>query len=94
MWVTSFGNGMKVDVLSPSGIIKQNEEDKVITVFPNPFNEQITFTNHYPNRCIINVKMYDLNGRLIISKKDGTNYINAMSLGSGIYVMEFIFNNY
>ena len=94
MWVTSFENGMKVSMLSPSGIIKPYEEDKLITVFPTPFNEQLTFTNLNPNKSFIKVNMYDLNGRLMISKKDETNYINVMSLGSGIYMMDFIFNNY
>ena len=94
MWVTSFGNGMKVGMLSPLGIIKPSEEDKLITVFPNPFNEQITFTNLNPNRRILKVNLYDSNGRLMISKQDETNFINTTSLGSGIYVMEFVFNNH
>jgi hypothetical protein len=38
--------------------------------------------------------IFDLNGRLMISKKDETNHIDVMYLGSGIYVMKFIFNNY
>jgi hypothetical protein len=38
--------------------------------------------------------IFDLNGRLMISKKDETNHINVMSLGSGVYVRRFIFNNY
>ena len=94
MWVTSFGNGMKMGVLSPLGIVKPSEEDKLITVFPNPFNEQITFTNLNPNRRIIKVNMYDSNGRLLISKQDETNFINATLLGSGVYVLEFVFNNH
>jgi hypothetical protein len=94
MWVTSFGNGMKVGVLSPLGIVKPSEEDKLITVFPNPFNEQITFTNLNPNRRIIKANLYDSNGRLMISKQDETNFVNTTSLGSGIYVLEFVFNNH
>jgi len=93
VWVTSFGNGMKVGSSSPLGIKETISEDKTITVYPNPFNDQISFRNLNNTKRFAKVNIYDANGRLIITKQLQSNSINTSSLDSGIYYMEFIFND-
>jgi len=93
MWVTSFGNGMKVGLLNSSGINEINSDNNLIDVYPNPFNNQISFSNLNKDKHILNVNIYNVQGQLLISKKGETNTINTTSLSSGIYLMEFILNN-
>ena len=93
VWVTSFGNGMKVGTSGPLGIRESATSDNPVTVYPNPFNEKITFSNSNNNKRISKVKIYDPTGRLLISKQDQTDYINTSTLDAGIYFLEFIFND-
>jgi len=90
MWVTSFGNGMKVGTMLTVGIndLKLNKSD--VTVYPNPMGETTYFTNSDPVNPVIMANVYDLDGRLLISRSVETNSINTSSLTSGIYLMEFI----
>ena len=41
MWVTSFGNGMKMGFLYPAGTDEINKDNGQIMVYPNPANEKI-----------------------------------------------------
>jgi photosystem II stability/assembly factor-like uncharacterized protein len=90
MWVTSFGNGMKMGTLLTVGINEEIVNNADITVYPNPIAATAFFTNKDPNNLIIQANVYDLNGRLLISKAIVNNSINTTSLSSGIYVIEFI----
>ncbi|MCX6258488.1 MAG: T9SS type A sorting domain-containing protein [Bacteroidia bacterium] len=94
MWVTSFGNGMKLGLINSSGINEMDDGNNKIKVYPNPFNEQIYFTNLNDNPVISKVNIYNVQGQLLISKQVETNYVNTVSLSSGIYIMEFIFNDH
>jgi hypothetical protein len=89
VWVTSFGNGMKVGSLIPAGVNENIAENKLIRVYPNPFNENVYFYNNsiIP---ITKVNIYNGQGQLMISKDDRSNFINTVSLPSGVYIMEFI----
>ncbi|MEI8202536.1 MAG: T9SS type A sorting domain-containing protein [Bacteroidota bacterium] len=91
MWVTSFGNGMKVGLISTG--LNENFADHSINVYPNPFNEKIYFSNPEINKTISIVKMYDIQGKLLITTPNESNYINTSSLTNGMYVIEFILND-
>jgi len=91
VWVTSFGNGMKVGTSGPLGIKETATDNNPINVFPNPFNDKITFSNPNKSKHISKVNLYDPTGRLLISKQDQTDYINTSTLDAGIYFLEFIF---
>jgi hypothetical protein len=93
VWVTSFGNGMKVGTSNALGIHNSALDNNNISVFPNPFNEQITLKSLYSNKTISKINIYDISGRLLISKQEELNLINTKSLNTGIYFMEFIFND-
>jgi hypothetical protein len=93
MWVTSFGNGMRVGMNYPAGINNPAGENHDIEVYPNPCNEQLCFKEMANDSPVEKVDVYDVSGQLLISEKPGKNAINTMSLGSGIYVIEFIFSD-
>jgi hypothetical protein len=93
MWVTSFGNGMKVGLLNSTDIKEMAANDKLINVYPNPFNEQINFTNLGANTTISKANIYDIHGQLLISKQDESTSINTTMLRPGIYFIEILFND-
>jgi photosystem II stability/assembly factor-like uncharacterized protein len=90
MWVTSFGNGMKVGNLLTVGLNEFSQTKSDLTVYPNPIGETTYFSNYDPINPVIQANVYDLEGRLLISVLIETNSINTVSLSSGIYLMEFI----
>ncbi|MEI7831309.1 MAG: T9SS type A sorting domain-containing protein, partial [Prolixibacteraceae bacterium] len=94
MWVTSFGNGMKVGTSLTVGINEVILNRTDITVYPNPIAETTYFTNNDPINTIVQVNVYDLDGRLLIEKTIGPNSINTASLSPGIYLLEFILKDH
>jgi len=92
MWVSSFGNGMKVGLLNPVGVNEQVSENEIM-VYPNPFNDKIFYSIADKNKHIAGVNIYNVEGQKIISKQTEANYINTFSLSSGMYMLEFIFND-
>lgn len=93
MWVTSFGNGMKVGTMNTVGLNEVTFDKNDIMVYPNPINEILNFTNRSNNNSVIKINVYNLNGQLLISGQNENNSINTSSLTSGIYLAEFIFSD-
>jgi hypothetical protein len=93
MWVTSFGNGMKVGLMNATGVNEVKFEKSAISVYPNPFAEKIHFTNSNFTNPVLRVNVYDTGGRLLISAANKDNTIQTTSLTSGVYVLEFIFSD-
>ena len=92
VWVTSFGNGMKVGSAIPLEI-NDNSVDNKFIVYPNPFKEQINYSNLNSGKKVSKVNIYNSTGRLLISRQDAPNYIQTAALDSGIYILEFIFTD-
>ncbi len=92
MWVTSFGNGMKVGSMTGTSGIQFMDAEKLVTVYPNPFNDKIYFLNS-TSATISTVNVFDIQGRLLISINDPGNSITTEQLLPGIYVMEIILQN-
>lgn len=63
-----------------------------IKVYPNPFSDQINFTN---NGKIKTVEIYDISGQILLSQAvvDGLNSISLENYDSGVYLMKFKFIN-
>ncbi len=93
MWVTSFGNGMKVGLMNATGVNEVRFENSKITVYPNPFDEVIYFNFSSLNYKVDKINVFNLNGELIHSELNQNNSIHTSSLSSGVYILEFIFND-
>ena len=93
MWVTSFGNGMKVGTLLATGVNEVKFDNTILTVYPNPFVNTIYFTVSGLNNAVDKINIYDFNGRVLISKVNENNSIETSSLASGVYLVEFIFKD-
>lgn len=69
------------------------ESSILLNVFPNPFANQITFSFKTPQQILVNLGIYDLNGRLIATLLNSTVvknslqtiHYNASKLPSGVY---------
>jgi DNA gyrase/topoisomerase IV subunit B len=94
MWVTSFGNGMKVGTSNVLGLSEVTFDKTTISIYPNPFNESINFSNSNLGNLITHINVYDTNGRLILSTPNENNSIHTSSFTSGMYVLEFILNDH
>lgn len=92
MWVTSFGNGMKVGLLTPAAIHEIPDENSLIDVYPNPFKEQFGFSNFSESPVRI-INIYNANGKLVLSEQVEKKSVHTASLDPGVYVIEFILKN-
>jgi photosystem II stability/assembly factor-like uncharacterized protein len=92
MWVSSFGNGMKVGYLNSTGLSEPNAENDLVRVYPNPFTDKLYFSISGQIQILARVNIYDFEGRLIISNLPEGNLINTSSLKPGIYLVEFLFD--
>ena len=77
------------------------DEDNSINVFPNPFYDHLNLLFYSSDTSAIDVQMYDLSGRLVISNEKitrtpGCNSIPIMGLdvlSKGYYLLK-VFSNY
>ncbi len=92
MWVTSFGNGMKVGLLNQTGIAEMADNSKSIGVYPNPFNDYFCFSDS-PGAIVSKINIYNAKGQVSLSRNGGNHSINTAFLRPGIYIAEFILND-
>jgi hypothetical protein len=86
VWVTSFGNGMKVGYLNnPSGIADFSMES--FNIFPNPSNGYINIQLN--TTANIWVDMIDINGKKVLNYllKPGINTFDVSTLANGVYTI-------
>ncbi|MEO5643678.1 MAG: T9SS type A sorting domain-containing protein [Bacteroidia bacterium] len=84
MWVTSFGNGMKVGMLTTTGVMEFS--DSQISLYPNPASNSFTI-NANENEMLV---MYNSLGEIVLSDKmvQGENAIDISRFTDGIYFLE------
>lgn len=70
--------------------LNENFNEMDVSVYPNPFNENIIISNHM-NKNIELINLYDYTGKLILSKKNATDFISSTILNNGLYIIEVIF---
>lgn len=92
LWVTSFGNGMKVGTLSSLSNPDFAAEDDLLTLYPNPASGTVTADTR--NEILVSVKIYNLQGRMVMESEnqvfsvDGLSdgiYVAVVKTGTGIY---------
>jgi photosystem II stability/assembly factor-like uncharacterized protein len=86
VWVTSFGNGMKVGLINnPSGIVDFSVDD--FKIFPNPANHFVNVQSNLDEN--IWVDMIDMNGKKVLNYvlKPGINTIDVSALTNGVYTI-------
>lgn len=73
--------------ISESNIYRWYSNNEIISIYPNPASTDFRF--NYNTDKIINLKLYDIIGNLIISQRviNGNNVVNVSSLQAGVYYM-------
>lgn len=84
MWVTSFGNGIKVGLMTGTGM---PEFEQQATVYPNPGNGlfKVDWSGHSNARGIV----FDSQGRQVgeLALLPGVNQIDLRSISKGLYFL-------
>jgi hypothetical protein len=78
---------------SPGGTTSVNDADKMeLLVYPNPANDEIFITS---NEILQNasIRIFDINGKLVISKQLTQNTVNISTLAKGAYVLQLSVND-
>jgi hypothetical protein len=84
-------------IASPSGIsgVANKEELKFVNLFPNPTTGNLSLSQ-YTNIGTddIDMTVYSINGKEVLSQKNITSTIDLSELNAGIYTMTFISDQY
>lgn len=92
VWVSSFGNGMKMGNLTATGLNFMDDAEVNLTVYPNPFQNSLQINNQ-TGRAIEAVHIYDLQGKLLSTTHGTTENMSTEMLTSGVYFLEIQLNN-
>jgi|GEM_PF-1034675 len=88
--ITLFGYGLGVGVDNP-GVLTPPEEFRLVSVYPNPFNRETVFRFNLPEEAELQLKIFDLTGRIVYESLDtfpAGEHIwewSPANLASGIY---------
>ena len=63
---------------------------KGFKIFPNPVKNEINLVSKEP---IVQLKLYNYQGKLVLEKNKNTDFIDVTSFDSGIYFIEAFINN-
>ncbi len=90
IWVSSFGNGMKMGLMNPMGVAEFSQEK--ISVYPNPFSETaiLRITNSNELR-IDDIKFFDVMGKQLypeVIRNSDSFVIGSGNLPNGIYFVK------
>lgn len=86
IWVTSFGNGMKVGDLGPTaGVV--NFSEPTFNIYPNPANNFVNIKLNTEDPVYID--LLDINGKKVAGYllKQGVNIVDVSALANGIYTV-------
>ncbi len=88
MWVTSFGNGMKMGTLLTTGEV-EFANDIVFEMYPNPATDVLTISTDAKNPV---VEIYNVLGEKVVGYQLATNKneISIADLHSGIYFVTLV----
>ncbi|MGZ3903311.1 MAG: choice-of-anchor tandem repeat GloVer-containing protein [Bacteroidia bacterium] len=83
---SNYGAIFKSDTMTVTGVKKILNNNEAILLYPNPTKDQITVEHNLKEK--IKVELYDINGRLVLSKTiNGTSAINVSDLDVGVYTV-------
>jgi hypothetical protein len=91
MWVTSFGNGMKVGSLTPTGISFDSQKEYAIHLYPNPSHDFVVCSLQLIRDSEVELSVTDLTGRMVFTQTLKTinhtleKTLNLENFSKGIY---------
>jgi hypothetical protein len=89
LWVAlpTGGNLIPLSQFIVTSLEEKNALSNAISVFPNPFNDQININNEA--NINLDITIFDVTGKIISSEKSNSNSItiNTLELTQGIYII-------
>jgi len=80
--------------VSGSNGISENFNDGQISIYPNPFTDQLTISNR-SNEEIRQLNLYNIQGLLLVQENGPfNNLIHTRNLADGIYVVEMVLTDH
>lgn len=88
MWVTSFGNGMKVGLTNGTSTVDVADGKEFLSVFPNPFSHEFRIQC---SRKTDSFMIFDGSGRLMATGtlEQGQAWVNTSDWSCGVYLVKF-----
>jgi len=94
MWVTSFGNGMKVGTILPTGVSFADEKENSIQLYPNPSSQFVVCDLEFDVDKEVQLTLVDVTGRTLYSRRMLTvnrkleTRIDLNNFSKGIYFVK------
>lgn len=93
--INGFGQALYIDNISLGDSTLSNDDFQLddISVFPNPVTSNGTITIKSPNTEILNLKLFDVLGKLIFREDISTNtsiQLGHLNLSTGLYLYEIV----
>jgi photosystem II stability/assembly factor-like uncharacterized protein len=93
MWVTSFGNGLKVGMLNTvTGKHEFPERRAGISIFPNPSQGSTKVNVNFDASETVNAEIFELSGKKVMEKTALVSYkyfeLDLSGLANGVYVIK------
>lgn len=91
--LNQIGCNTETEILNQCVFVSINEDNKynVLTVYPNPFNNQLTLELYGNNFSQLFVAIHDLTGKLIYEQKINSSVtLNTEWIEQGSYVISFV----
>lgn len=95
LWVAlpSGGNLIALPLYTATSIEEKNALSNVISVYPNPFNNQVNINNE--TNVNLDITILDITGKIVSSEKSNEKLIsmNTNELAQGVYIVNIKSNN-
>jgi len=77
MWVTSFGNGMKMGTVLPTGVSFSGEKENEVRLYPNPAKEFVVYGLRFTKDKAVDLEIVDIAGRTLFTKAIGNRQLQT-----------------
>jgi chitinase len=91
--ITPPATGAKISTNSEmvSNLIDNSvQSGKAFTIYPNPVQQTLNISNGGESLAGGTIRIYDIQGRQVVTARAASNQINVSALRSGVYTLEFI----
>jgi hypothetical protein len=91
IWVTSFGNGMKVGDMNAPSSTSNLFKNNGLTTYPNPAADHIYFEFKDKSIHLNEVCVYTLTGQHVLTRQGDITSLDIQALNSGMYLLQCTF---
>jgi photosystem II stability/assembly factor-like uncharacterized protein len=87
VWVSSFGNGMKMGTISAVGLPDFGKETTDVAVYPNPASNKLFIDSKTIDLRNTNIEIKDMLGKTVLKSEGSNSGIDISGLPDGAYLL-------